>query len=126
VWAATAFANNIGKGELRVMVSRYIANPFASPLWAGIRQDIIKWGRGFQRNIAAQIALIGQDAIVRSVRRAEWEDEARAGAKYYIRRRGSGYECPECDELCGYPIPIDEPFETVHPRCMCWPEYHDE
>lgn len=126
VWVAVAFVNDITKGELRVMVSRYIANPFASPLWAGIPESVIKWGRGYQRNIPAQLTLIGQDAIVSAVRYAEWVDEANAGAKYYIRRRGSGYDCPECDELCGYPIPIDQPFETVHPRCMCWPEYHDE
>ena len=126
VWAASAFVNGISQGELRVMVSRFASNPFASPLWAGIPQDVIKWGRGYQRDIAAQLALIGQDAIIDAVRFAEWVSESEAGARYYIRRRGSWYDCPGCDAKCGYPIPIETPFERLHPRCACWPEYHKE
>jgi hypothetical protein len=124
IWIALAFVHSLTQGELRVMISRYLANPFASPLWKNLPKDILNWGRGFAKDIKNQIAIIGQNAIVSAARRAEWEDARAKGATYYIRQRGSNYECPECDSLCGYPIPIDEPFEFVHSHCMCIAEYH--
>lgn len=126
IWVALALVEGIGKSELRVMVSRYLNNPFASPLWKGIPSDALKWGRGFQRNILEQMTVIGQNAIISAARYAEWVDAMAKGAGYYIRRRGSGYDCPECDEMCGFPIPIEVPFEFLHSRCMCRPEYHFE
>ena len=126
IWVALAFEDGIPKGELRVLVSRYLSNPFASPLWKGLPLDIIKWGKGYARNILNQIVVIGQNAVISAYRYGEWQQARARGAEYYIRRRGSYYDCPECDDLCGYPIPIDEPFEWLHSRCMCWPEYHYE
>lgn len=126
IWIALAFVNGIGKSELRVLVSRYLNNPFASPLWKGIPADALKWGRGFQRNILEQMTVIGQNSIISAARYAEWVDAMAKGAGYYIRRRGSGYDCQECDEMCGFPIPIEVPFEFLHSRCMCRPEYHFE
>ncbi len=125
IWVAIAFLHGLTQSELRVEISRYLANPFLSPLWRGLPRDILKWGRGYSKNIAEQIAVIGQNAILSAVRLAEWQNAKDNGATYYIRRRGSGYDCPDCDDLCGYPIPIDEPFEFLHSRCMCWAEYHD-
>lgn len=124
VWIALAFVHSISRGELLVMVSRYLSNPFSSPLWRGLPNDILNWGRGYRKDIAKQISVIGIDAIIASVRAAEWQDAAAKGATYYIRRRGSNYDCPECDEECGKPIPIETPFEFLHSHCMCWPEYH--
>lgn len=126
IWVAIALVNGIGRGELRVLVSRYLNNPFVSPLWKGIPSDALKRGRGFQRNILEQMAVIGQNAIISAARYAEWVDAMAKGAAYYIRRRGSGYDCPDCDEMCGFPIPIDVQFEFLHSRCMCFPEYHFE
>lgn len=124
VWIALAFVNALSQGELRVLVSRYLANPYASPLWRGLPVDILKWGRGYSKDIAKQISIIGIDSIIASVRAAEWQDAAAKGATYYIRRRGSGYDCTDCDSMCGYRIPIETPFEFLHSHCMCWPEYH--
>ena len=126
IWVAIAFVNNITKGELRVLVSRYLANPFSSPLWNGLPRNILAWGRGYDRNIMEQMSVIGPNAIISSSRYAEWMEARAHGARYYIRRRGSTYHCPECDSLCGYPIPIEVPFEYVHSRCMCRPEYHTD
>lgn len=126
IWIALAFDNGVSDGELRVSVSRYLANPFASPLWRGLPVDILKWGRGYSRNILDQIAVIGQNAIISAYRHAEMQQARANGAVYYIRRRGSNYDCPDCDDMCGYPIPIDTPFEWLHSRCMCWPEFHYE
>lgn len=126
IWIALAFVNEIGKGELRVLISRYLANPYASPLWRGIPRDALKWGRGYSLNILDQIAVIGQNAIISAARYAEWVDAMAKGAGYYIRRRGSNYDCPDCDSLCDYPIPIETPFEFLHSRCMCRAEYFFE
>jgi hypothetical protein len=126
IWIAIAVLNEISKGELLVLVSRYLNNPYASPLWRGIPKNALRWGRGYSKNILEQISVIGQNAIIAASRHAEWVNERRKGARYYIRRRGSWYDCPECDSLCGYPIPIETPFDYVHSRCMCYPEYHYE
>lgn len=123
IWIALAALRHVGRGELRVLVSRYVSNPYAAPLWRGLPQDVLHWGRGYGRNIAERLAVIGQDAIADAARRAEWDAAKEAGAYYYVRRRGSAYDCPECDGLCGYPIPIDVPFQRTHPRCMCKAEY---
>lgn len=124
VWVALAFVYGLSQGELRVEISRYLANPFVSSLWRGLPRDILKWGRGYPKNIAEQLAVIGQNAILSAVRLAEWRAAKDGGATYYIRRRGSYYDCDECDSLANHPIQIDEPFEVPHSRCMCYPEYH--
>jgi len=123
IWIALAVLNEISKGELRVLVSRYLNNPYASPLWRGIPLDSLRWGRGYSRNILEQITVIGQGAIIGAARHAEWIEERRKGAKYYIRRRGSNYNCDECQDMANVPIPIETPFEIPHPRCCCYPEY---
>lgn len=124
VWLALAFLHSLTQGELRVMVSRYLANPFASPLWRGLPADILAWGRGYSKDIAGQIAVIGQNSIVAATRFAEWQDAAARGATYYIRRRGSSYNCDVCQEMANVPIPIEQPFIVPHGHCMCYPEYH--
>lgn len=126
VWVALAFVNGLSPSELRVEISRFLANPFLSRYWKDLPRDILKWGRGYPKDIAGQVAVIGQDAIIATARRAEWQDARAKGAEYYIRRRGSGYDCDECDGMANIPIPIDEPFDIPHSRCMCYPEYHFE
>lgn len=124
IWIALAVTNAISKSELRVLISRYLSNPFASPLWAGVPKGALAWGRGYSKNILEQIAIIGQNAIVGASRRAEQREERRGGATYYIRRRGSNYDCDVCEDMANIPIPIEEPFDLPHSRCMCYPEYH--
>ena len=124
IWIALAVLNGINKSELRVLISRYINNPFASPLWSGVPKGALAWGMGYSKNILEQISIIGQNAIVGAARRAEQREERRGGATYYIRRRGSNYDCDVCEDMANVPIPIDEPFDLPHSRCMCYPEYH--
>lgn len=124
IWVALAFVHSISQGELRVMVSRYLANPYASPLWKGLPKDILSRGKGYAKDIAEQIGVIGQDAVISAARYAEWHNAMADGAQYYIRRRGSYYDCDECQEMANTPIPIEIPFEVPHARCMCYPEYH--
>lgn len=126
VWIGVAATNNWTQGYTRIMFSRYLHNPFLCPEWKQIPLDTLAWGRGYAKDIAEQIAVIGQDIIVAGARTAEQVDETTKGATYYIRRRGSYYDCDVCQELVGIPIPIDVPFEIPHARCCCFPEYHYE
>lgn len=126
IWIAIAFVEKMTQAYLKICVLRYLSNPYASPLWRGLPAGLLKHGPGFQRNIIDQLALIGQDAIVSSVRLAEWMDASSKGATYYIRRRGSNYKCEECEGLANRPIPIEVPWDFTHARCLCWPEYHYE
>lgn len=41
------------------------------------------------------------------------------GAAGYIGVRQSTYDCPVCDSLCGYFIPITEQVFPAHARCVC-------
>lgn len=126
VWIGVAVANEWSQEYTLQMIKTYVNNPYASPGWEGVPRVLLKWGRGYDKNVLKQLTKIGQDAIIGGARFGEWLDEVAMGATYYIRRRGSTYDCPACDDLCGYPIPIAEPFDYVHSRCMCYPEYHYE
>lgn len=41
------------------------------------------------------------------------------GVAGYIGIRQSSYDCPLCDSLCGYFIPITTQVFPAHPRCVC-------
>lgn len=124
IWVALAFVNGLTQSYLKISVIRYIANPYASPLWKGLPLGLLKRGPGYQRNIIDQLALIAQDGIIDAVRRAEWMDAMDNGALYWVWRRGSNFKCDDCQGNAGRTFPMDIPFDTLHARCMCWPEYH--
>lgn len=126
IWIALAFVNGLTQNYLKLSVIRYLSDPYASPLWKGLPAGLLKRGPGYQRNIIDQIAIIGQDGIVGGVRLAEWMDARDKGAKYWVWRRGSTFHCDECQENSGRAFPMDIPFEHLHARCMCWPEFHYE
>ena len=125
-WIGVAVANDWTRDYTRIMVGRYLANPYLCPQWNIVPRDLLSWGSGYAKDISEQLALIGQNLIVQASRYAEWLDESARGATYYIRRRGSTYDCALCDEEANRPIPVSEPFEWLHSRCMCYPEYHYE
>ena len=126
IWVSVAAVNGWTESYTLVMVSRYIHNPFLCPAWKNIPLDTLSWGRGYAKDIAEQLALIGQGIIISAALRIDQQLEQRNGASYYIRRRGSNFDCDTCDELANKPIPIDVPFYFPHPRCVCFPEYHYE
>lgn len=127
VWIGVAAANGWTRDYTRVMISRFIENPFLCQQWRDFPLNTLAWGSGYSRNIAEQIALIGQGIIIGGSRYAEWMHEKEKGATYYVRRRGSNYPCDWCEEYANIPIPIDVPFEPFHARCVCFPEYfYDE
>lgn len=126
LWIAVALAKGFTQHYTRIVIVRYLNNPFASGYFGAWGKGVLKWGSGYSKNIWEQLSIIGQNAIISGARYAEWVDAQAKGATYYVRRRGSNYDCPDCDALCGYPIPIDEPFDYIHSRCCCYPEYFYE
>lgn len=126
IWVALAFVENITPAYLKILVINHLANPYASRFWKGLPAGLLKHGKGYQRDLLNQIGLIGQDGIIGSVRMGEWMDAFGKGATYWIWRRGSNYDCPECEANKGRVFPMDVPFDTLHARCMCWAEYHFE
>ena len=124
VWIAVALVNGYTKEHTKSLIIQYLRNPLASGLLTPEQAKSLEWGRGYMKDVREQLALIGQDAIIGGARYAEWVDAMAQGAAYYIVRRRSDYHCPLCDSLANYPIPIEEPFEPRHARCVCQPEYH--
>ena len=86
IWIGLAVLNGISKSELRVEISRYLKNPYASPLWRGVPKGALAWGRGYSKDIVDQIAVLGQNAITMAARRAEQRNEKDNGATYSHRR----------------------------------------
>lgn len=125
IWVALAFVNGLSKNYINISVVRYLSNPYASPFWRGLPPGLLKHGTGYQKNLIEQLALIGQDAIIGSVHYAEWLEMRNNGAAFYVRRRGSDFNCPTCQSLANTLIPIETPWDYTHPRCVCWAEYYD-
>lgn len=125
IWIALAFVEGMTPSYLKICVLRYLSSPYASPMWSRLPAGLLKWGKGYQRNLIDQIALIGQTSIIGAVRFAEWSDASSRGAAYYIRRRASTFDCPECESLANKPIPISVPWENLHARCVCYAEFYD-
>lgn len=129
-WITVAFAQKIILPNLLPVVVGSMDAPQDAPLWKeGIREHLIdpneyRFGKGYQRNIPNAMKVLIVYVVTKVFMRSQQRMERLNGAAYYIRRRGSRYDCPECDALCGYPIPIDVPFEPTHPNCVCWAEYH--
>lgn len=126
LWIALAFTKGWSENYTRISILRYLNNPFASGLFKKVDKSLLQWGRGYDKNIWEQLTLIGQNGIIGGARYGEWLDAAQQGATYYIRRRGSSYPCDMCEDAANIPIPITEPFDYLHSRCMCYPEYHFE
>lgn len=124
IWITLAVQSGWSQSYTRITILRYISNPYASPEWRHIPVTALAWGKGYGKDLVSRLTVIGQNLIIAAFRYAEWVDARAKGATYYIRRRGSNYYCPACDALCGYPIPIETPWEELHSRCMCFAEFH--
>lgn len=128
-WITIGFTQKLLQGALLAKILGYMDAPQDAPMWRdAVRQHLIDpneyhFGKGYQRNIPDAMKVLAIYIITKVFMLSEQRVERGKGATFYIRHRGSTYDCPECDSLCEYPIPIEEPFEYPHPRCMCWAEY---
>lgn len=125
-WLVVAAILGLSKGKVKSRFWTFLGNVGASPDWRKAGIKIPKWGRGFQADIERGMTVIGQNVIFNAYQRAQYLDAISKGAVYFIRHRGSSYDCPECDSYCEYPIPISQIVYQTHSRCVCWNEYFNE
>lgn len=125
-WIAVAAAQGLSLMQTRLMMATYGGNPWLSKKWRESGLGKVGWGRGYAIDPLTGMTVIGQNIIAQSWMYAEWRDAVAKGAKYYIRHRGSNYDCPECDSYCEKKIPIEKFIGQLHPRCVCWNEYFYE
>lgn len=86
-----------------------------------IQQGGAHFGRGNAANPILGIALVAQMMIREAENYDAFLDFSRIEGLVGFRvRRGSGYECGTCDEICATIHPIEE-FDILpaHPHCMC-------
>lgn len=100
----------------------YVSNPAACPQWiaAGLRP--LHWGKGYGKNVFADIARLMQDYINKAVKYAQIQGFADEGAIGYTVHRGSNYNCPLCDSFTGRVYPLTEIVVPIHPNCVCYIE----
>lgn len=128
-WLTIAFANGWSQADALAKIASNLDEPQTSPMWRdAIRAKVIdpneyRFGRGYQRNIPNAMKVLAVWVIIRVFAEAQRREQTAKGATFYVRHRGSNYNCPECDDLCEIPFPIEEPITIPHPNCMCWTEY---
>lgn len=132
-WAAVGFVNGLKQAETLDRTMRYIRNPFGSPMWADAVHErgrysatIIADGDlnrrpGRMNSVTAAMALVGETILSSAYRYAEIGSLRRGGASFYGVRRGSGFDCPYCDDICSRIYPVEHIVLPAHPRCMCEP-----
>lgn len=81
--------------------------------------DVPSYGKGYYRNAYQNIIRNAKQVIALSWGRAEQEYGKNSGAVGYFVYRGSSYDCPVCDDLCGYMHPLDTMVIPAHPNCAC-------
>ena len=71
IFVMLAFANGFSQAYTRISIGRYMNNPFASGLFGAWGKDVLKWGRGYDRNLMSRLAVIGQNLIIDASRAHE-------------------------------------------------------
>ena len=84
-----------------------------------INIDVPSYGKGYYRNAYQNIVRNASQVIALAWGQAEQEYGQESGAVGYFVHRGSSYNCPVCDDLCGYIHPLDTMVIPAHPNCAC-------
>lgn len=84
-----------------------------------INIDVPSYGKGYYRNAYQNIVRNASQVIALAWGQAEQEYGQESGAVGYFVHRGSSYDCPVCDDLCGYIHPLDTMVIPAHPNCAC-------
>lgn len=127
-WIAIWFSGNLTRGEMLARIIGHIEAPQTAPMWRdAVREHLIdpyeyKFGKGYQRNIPNAMKVLAVWLVMTFVARAMQVHAIERGVRFYIIHRGSRYDCPECDENCEIPLPVEDWRLPVHPNCMCWAE----
>ena len=88
-----------------------------------INIDVPSYGKGYYKNAYQNIVRNASQVIALAWGQAEQEYGQEIGAVGYFVHRGSSYNCPVCDDLCGYVHDITTMVIPAHPRCCCRAEF---
>lgn len=88
-----------------------------------INIDVPSYGKGYYRNAYQNIVRNASQVIALAWGQAEQEYGQENGAIGYYVHRGSSYDCPVCDALCGYIHSLDTMVIPSHISCKCRVEF---
>lgn len=131
---AIGFANKMGNADIISHVKSYYRRPYADPLarkaftepmeytsnWIASRGFHL--GNGVSTDVVKGMANVGEYMINEAYQYATILDFRKMGAKGYVVRRGSDYDCMQCDELTIGVHPLDEIVLPSHVHCRCYAE----
>ena len=81
------------------------------------------YGKGVFQNAYQNIVRNSKQVISIAWGQAEQEYGQEIGAVGYFVHRGSSYNCPVCDDLCGYMHPLNTMVIPAHVSCKCRVEF---
>ena len=81
------------------------------------------YGKGVFKNAYQNIVRNSKQVISIAWGQAEQEYGQEIGAVGYFVHRGSSYNCPVCDDLCGYMHPLNTMVIPAHVSCKCRVEF---
>ena len=90
-----------------------------SEVLADFRRSITSVGSGNSYQVGRSIWTILNVTSMRAYEDALVMKWAGKGAIGYYVFRASTYDCPTCDELCGYLHPLTDMVVPAHPNCVC-------
>ena len=88
-----------------------------------INIDVPSYGKGYYKNAYQNIVRNASQVIALAWGQAEQEYGQENKAIGYFVHRGSSYNCPVCDDLCGYMHPLDTMVIPAHVSCRCRVEF---
>lgn len=93
----------------------------------GLDLDEPSYGRGVEISSLGALDKMTTYAIAEGWTYWQHEDSASKGAKGYFVQRGSSYDCPLCDSMCGIfrDISDTEHLPPYHLSCCCFVVYSD-
>lgn len=124
-WVVIMFARSLSVNDALRQVLVYMDSPEVSRLWRdairqkAIDQNEVRFGKGYQKNIANAYATLLQTFIYTAFLSGTMRKGRNEGAIGYRTFRQSDYNCPLCDSLTENVWPLDAMVLPAHPRCVC-------
>lgn len=130
-YMAIGFSLSLPISQIRKNIITYMHNPYDNPFYRGAvltgnapaynPAGGLKYGKGVTADPVDGLALTAQEMVSEAYQYnvlGRYRSNPRVIG--YRVHRGSGYDCPTCDELCVGIHPLTEIVLPAHPRCMCY------
>lgn len=115
---ANGFAKKMTNSDLMKDVLFFLTNPNGY-----LGADLFSFGKGISMNPIDSFTLTEQYNIMKAWQRQSLQTYAKnPDIIGYRVRRGSDFNCPQCDDLTIGIHPVSEQVLPAHVRCMCYTE----